>query len=112
MSTFALINLLLLIIIFGICFYLIYTFNIRIDRTYIQAQGLSESARKFVINYEMLESCSIGWVFSLIIFKYFICPWRRIETSWISHQIWIGLILYLAIEIIGAFILFKLKRKQ
>lgn len=112
MSTFALINLLLLIVIFGICFYLIYKVNIRVDNLYINVENLSETAKKFVINYELLESCSIGWVFSLIIFKYLVCPWRHVETSWISRQIWIGIFLYLAVEIIGTFVLVKLKRKQ
>ncbi|RVU70474.1 MULTISPECIES: hypothetical protein [Lactobacillus] len=112
MSTFAITNLIILAVIWLIIFYFVLTFNRKVDNLYMQLQPLSKKSENFMRGYTFLESYSISWIVGLIIFKYLICPIRNINPNSISRQIWIGIFIFIAIEIIGGIISVRFIKKS
>lgn len=112
MNTYALINLLLLIIVLLVTFYFIYRFDRRVDKMYFNLLSFSARNKSLLSGLSKFESCSLSWLIGLVIYKYLICPIRNINQSWFNRQILIAIILFLAIEIIDGIILYRISHKN
>lgn len=112
MNTSALINVIILIVILLITFYLVYRFDRKMDQLYFAMNRFTEDDQALLSGLSKFESCSISWVLGLVIYKYLICPWRQIDTDWFNRQILIGVILFFLIEIIDGVILYRVTHKK
>lgn len=112
MNTFSIINILLLIAVLIIAYFLIYRFDRRVDQTYFKMYRLNAHDRQRLGGLSKLESVSMAWVFGLIFYKYVICPWRHIDTGWFNQQIWYGVILFLLIELAEGILLYRIRRNH
>lgn len=82
------------------------------DDLYFSMNRFTEHDQALLSGLSKFESCSISWVVGLVIYKYFICPWRQINTDWFNKQILIGVVIFFIIEIFDGVILYRFGHKK
>lgn len=112
MSSSLLINWLILGFILLGSFCVVYRFDRRIDRLYFRLNHLASNKKALLSGFSKLESCSISWLISLVIYKYLICPLRHIDQAWFNREIWYGVLLFILIEFVEGLFLYIINRKN
>lgn len=82
------------------------------DKIYFRLNHFKAKEQVILSGCSKLEACSLSWLIGLLIYKYFVCPWRHLSQDWFSQQIWYGLLLFCLIESIEGIILFHFRHEK